>query len=537
MTSTSRPVIRLALGALVALALTMSLAVAPAEAVQDLDAEQRFIALINADRKAAGLQSLAPADDVRSVALAWSHTMAAARKMWHNPKYHEQYCCWRRAAENVGWTTVSDMNDPGTVAAAVERLHKAFMDSEGHRKNIMHPEHDHIGLAIEMRADSCPDGVSSRNCMWVTENFREWDGTQPAGGLKSPYSSSRDRDASGETIPDVTVSDKVFSGGFDNNEATVERLGANADSAVQLSQARFGSDAATHAVVARDDSFPDSLAGAPLTADGPLLFTPSAGLSAAVTSELQRVLPKGATVYLLGGDVALSPSVDRAIRNAGLSPKRLAGPTRVETALVVADEVRRVYGDTDAVAIARAHGHGSDPNGPTGWVDSVTGGAWAASRGVPVLISPTEKLPGNVRAWLDTDGPRTTILLGGETALSRAVLDAAPRATRIAGGDRTDTAAAVSSQLWGVTAGSSNREFIVIDGWARDGWRHGLASAGLAADTSAPVLLANASSSGQPAATSSLVGACTTKSVDLLMIGSLGNDVAGTLEALDGRAC
>lgn len=536
MTLSSRHLTRLALAVLVTFALTLSLAVAPAEAVQDLDAEQQFIDLINDDRRAAGLQALAPAADVRTVALDWSNTMATERRMWHNPNYSEQFCCWRRAAENVGWTTVSDINDPGTVAEAVRRLHKAFMDSEGHRKNIMHPEHDHIGLAIELRAGSCPDGVSSRNCMWVTENFREWDGTQPAGGVKNPYRDAGGRDSSGDTTS-VRVSDKVFSGGFDGNETTVERLGRTADSAVQLSQARFGSDDATHAVVARNDTFPDSLAGAPLTADGPLLFTPSSGLSAAVTSELQRVLPRGATVYLLGGKAALSPSVDTAIQDAGLRPKRLAGGTRVETALVVADEVRRVYGDTGAVALARAHGHGADPNGPTGWVDSVTGGAWAASRGVPVLISPTETLPGNVRAWLANDTPDTTILLGGETALSTAVLDAAPRGRRVAGGDRTDTAAAVSSSLWNVTAGSSNRQFIVIDGWARDGWRHGLAAAGLAADASSPVLLANTGSTTQPAATSNLVSACTTSSVDLLLVGSLSDGLASSLEALDGRGC
>lgn len=537
MTSTSRQVARLALGALLAFALTMSLAVAPADAVQDLDAEQQFIGLINADREAAGLQSLVPAADVRSVALAWSNTMADARRMWHNPSYYEQFCCWQRAAENVGWTTVSDMNDPGTVAAAVRRLHKAFMDSEGHRKNIMRPEYDHIGLAIEMRADSCPPDVASTTCMWVTENFREWDGTQPAGGLNSPYAASGERGSAGDPAISVTVSDKVVSGGFDDNESTVERLGRTGDSAIQLSQARFGSDDATHAVVVRDDTFPDSLAGAPLTSDGPLLFTPSSGLSAAVTAELQRVLPKGATVYLLGGETALAPSIDRAIRKAGLEPTRLQGSTRVDTALVVADEVRRLYGDTGEVVIARAHGHGSDVNGPTGWVDSVTGGAWAASNGVPVLVSPTDALPGNVREWLNRDAPRATILLGGETALSPAVQAAAPNATRIAGGDRTDTAAAVARRLWGVTPGSADRQFIVIDGWARDGWHHGLAAAGLAADASAPVLLANTGSVAQPAATSDMVAACTTKSVDLLLVGNVSDTVAGNLEALDGRAC
>ena len=148
MTRTLRHPGRTTLVALLSLvtALTVVVAPAPAEAVQDLGAEQQFVSLINADRRAAGLPELEPVSDVREVALAWSNRMASERRMYHNPDYASQYCCWRRAAENVGWTTVSDMGDPAKVSAAVERLHRAFMDSTGHRANIMHPDHDHIGL-------------------------------------------------------------------------------------------------------------------------------------------------------------------------------------------------------------------------------------------------------------------------------------------------------------------------------------------------------------------------------------------------------
>lgn len=535
MTSILRPAARVTLTALVTMALALAIAVAPARAVQDLGAEQQFIDLINADRRAAGLQELSPVTDIRDVALAWSNQMASERRMYHNPNYSNQYGSWLRAAENVGWTTVSDMNDSSKVAAAVQRLHTAFMDSEGHRANLMHPSHDHIGLAIEMRADSCPDGVGIRDCMWVTENFRQWDGTQPAGGLSNPYTGSRD--SSGDDTSTVTISDDVFPGGFDGNETTVERLGRTADSAIQLSQARFGADDAAYAVVSRDDRFPDSLAGAPLTADGPLLLTPTDGLSSAVATELQRVLPSNATVYLLGGEVALSRKVDRAIHDLGLTPERLDGATRVDTALRVADEVRRLYGDTGTVAIARATGVASDPDGPTGWVDSVTGGAWAARNGVPIIITPSDALPSSVRNWLAADKPGASIVFGGTHAISDAVLKAVPRGTRISGTDRTDTAAAVATQLWGVTPKTSDRQFLVIDGWARDGWRHGLAAAGLAADENAPMLLANSGSGTQPSSTSKMVSACTTPAVDLLLVGDLVNSLASTLESLDGRAC
>lgn len=538
MTRTLRHGCRAALVAALAVALSASLAVAPADALQDLDAEQQFVSLINADRQDAGLQRLAPVSDVRDVALAWSRTMASQRRMYHNPSYSSQYCCWLRAAENVGWTTVSDVTDPGKVAAAVARLHTAFMESPGHRANLMQPDHDHLGLAIELRKDSCPDGVGIRDCMWVTQNFRQWDGTRPAGGLSNPYAGTGSRDTSGDDGGfELSISDVIHPGGFDGDDTTVRRVGKVNDSAIGLSQARFGRDEATHAVVSRADRFPDSLAGAPLTADGPLLVTPTEGLSRAVAAELQRVLPYGATVYLLGGNVALSSEVDAAILSLGLIPRRLSGETRVTTALAVANEVRRLYGDTGTVAIARAAGIASDPDGPTGWVDSVTGGAWAASRGVPVLITPSDRLPDSVRRWVAADAPDTSFVLGGPAALSQAVVDDLPRGVRIWGQDRADTAAAVATRLWGVTQRSSDRDFIVVDGWARDGWRHGLAAAGLAADAAAPVLLTSSQSNTPPSATADLVTACSTPSVDLLLVGNLVNSVAASLESLDGHTC
>ena len=526
--------------AAVSMALGLALAVgavAPATAQQDIDAEQYFVELINRDRAAAGLRTVQSFTDVRDVAYAWAVHMADVSRMYHNPSYHEQYGHWLRAAENVGWTTLSNPSDPAQVRSAVERLHTAFMNSDGHRANIMHPEHDHIGVGVELRLDSCPAGVQIRNCMWVTENFRKWDGTQPAGGLQDPYAgATRDPSAGGSTTT-VAISDKVFPGGFDGNAGTVERLGKSADSALQLSQARFEPDAAKHAVLARDDRFPDALAGSPLTADGPMLFTPSGGLTDAVRAELSRALPAGATVYLLGGTGALSTNVEAGVQALGLKPVRLAGADRIETAVRIADEVRKLYGDKHTVVLARAWGPASDPDGTAAWVDSVTGGAWAAKNQTPVLITTSDSLHPTVAAWIGNDKPRNTILLGGTAALSDAVLKAVPGGARVKGDDRAGTAAMVAKILWGVTNGTADRKFVVIDGFAGDGWRHGLAAAGLAADAAAPMLIAVGSGGAQPPKTTELVTSCNSTTVDLLLVDNITNDAAGTLESFDGKSC
>ncbi len=530
---------RLALAMATALAI-LALGAGAAHAAPDMDAEQVFIQLINEDRTAAGLQELVAVADVREVAYAWSVQMATERVMSHNPDFASQITNWTRVAENVGWTSVHDPTDPTVVRAAVELLHEAFMASPDHRANIMDPELEHIGLGVEVRADSCPDGRTFANCLWVTENFRQWYGEPSSGAIVDPYTGDVRvaGSESGLLRPlDEVVLDDVVAGGFDGDHATLRRLGATTDSAIDVSTARFGDGQATHAVLARDDRFPDSLAGSPLSADGPLLFTPTDALSTSVRLELQRVLAPGATVYALGGEGALSTQVTDAVSDAGFEVVRLAGQDRIETALVIADEVRRLYGDTGMVAIARAWGTSADPDGPAGWVDSVTGGAWATNAAVPVLVSPSRELPASVAAWLASDDPTATFVLGGEAALSPAVLDAAPRGVRVWGADRSSTAAAITEHLWGVADGT-DRDFVVIDGWARDGWRDGLAAAGLAADADAPMLLATGRTLDQPQATSRLLETCTTPSIDLVLVGTtFGDATAGALEEGDGRTC
>src|SRR5687768_14141099 len=72
------------------------------------------------------------------------------------------------------------------------------------------------------------------------------------------------------------------SGGFDGNPATTERLaeGHPTFAAIDISKSRFdetasGGRRARHAVLSRQDTFADSVAGSALTGEGPLLFTAS----------------------------------------------------------------------------------------------------------------------------------------------------------------------------------------------------------------------------------------------------------------------
>ena len=335
---------------------------------------------------------------------------------------------------------------------------------------------------------------------------------------------------------------------LDGDPATTERVEA-ADpitAAILIARARF-TDAGTSAfavarrpaswvVLSRADAFPDSLAGSALSGWGPMLFTASGALDPATAAEIDRVLGGTGVVYLLGGEAAVSSAVEAELAARGYTPVRLAGPSRVETAIAVADEVRRVFADQGLALLARAFG--APGNESSGWADSVTGGGYAAYAGLPLLLSPGESLHPAVAAWLQADANQAVALLGGTAALSDTVAaEVGPSAVRIAGADRAATAAAIATDLWRIPPDTPDRAYVIINGTHAQGWAFGLAAAGLSADGVAPLLL---TTSEVPAATIQLVSACGEPQVDLALIGDatvIDPALQQELDAWDGAAC
>lgn len=254
--------------------------------------------------------------------------------------------------------------------------------------------------------------------------------------------------------------------------------------AIAVSQRRFADPAQrppAGVVLSRDDVFADSLGAAVLTSDAPLLFTATAALDPRSAAEIDRVLGGTGTVTLLGGESALSAAVADALTAAGYTVVRLQGPSRVETAIAVARAAAPQSPAT--VALARADG---PPDNPTAaWADAVTGGAWSAASGAPVLLTATAALHPAVAAYLEETAPARRVLLGGEAALSPAVAGAAGPHERIQGSNRYATAAAIAAVLWVEPAGG----YLVTAGDHPEGWAYALAAAGLAADVTQPVLL------------------------------------------------
>jgi Tol biopolymer transport system component len=212
--------------------------------------------------------------------------------------------------------------------------------------------------------------------------------------------------------------------------------------AIAVADNAYGPAAKTKAKVAvlsRSDNYADALAGNALAAQkgGPLLLTAGAKLDPTVGAELGKLLPKGATVYVLGGDQALSPQIEAGILALGLTPKRLAGSDRFQTATRIAAEISP-HPHTVMVA--------TGVNAP----DALAAGAAAATdpNGGVVLLSDGKVLPAVTRAYLAGVNPSTTAVYGvgvqGVTALDT-VPGFAAHFTKLAGADRYATDAAVAN--------------------------------------------------------------------------------------------
>lgn len=207
----------------------------------------------------------------------------------------------------------------------------------------------------------------------------------------------------------------------------------------------FADGQAGAAVLARSDDYPDALGGAPLAAakNGPLLLTSPTSLDPATLAEIQRVLPQGRTVYLLGGLGALSQSVEDSVKSAGYNTVRYAGADRFATALQI---VQQGLGDPTDVFLTTG----------TNFPDALAAGAAAAGMAgaAGILLTNGSQMPSTVSSYLQAHPSDTVFAVGGPAAA------ADPQAsTTIVGTDRYDTSVKVaqtffqSPTVFGVASG------------------------------------------------------------------------------------
>ena len=159
-------------------------------------------------------------------------------------------------------------------------------------------------------------------------------------------------------------------------------------------------------VLSRSDQFADALGGSTLATKmgGPLLLTPSDHLDTAVKAEIARVLGTGnnsKTVYVLGGEQALSPAVANAVHAMGYTVKRIAGADRYATSVAIANAVTHDGGSgpweqPERVLVATGN---LSPDALSAGAAAESGSHNGPSNGV-VILTDDKKMPASTGAYL-----------------------------------------------------------------------------------------------------------------------------------------
>jgi len=120
--------------------------------------EAGFVSLINSERSSRGLNALNVYWDLVDDARVHSDVMANADKIFHSSNLSSVTTGWAALGENVG------------VGATVGDLHTAFMNSSGHRANIL-GDWDSVGVGVT---------PTDKGYMFVTVVFMKAAESQPA---------------------------------------------------------------------------------------------------------------------------------------------------------------------------------------------------------------------------------------------------------------------------------------------------------------------------------------------------------------------
>jgi hypothetical protein len=220
------------------------------------------------------------------------------------------------------------------------------------------------------------------------------------------------------------------------NLEQVNRLagGDRFQTSILVSQTAFpGSGSAQAAVIANQERFADALAGTPLAAakGGPLLLSPQANLTGEIATELKRAVKPGATIYLLGGEAALSKTVHDHVRSLGFQAVRFSGADRFETAVAIAKDG---LGSPSTILLATGHD----------FPDALAGGAAAAVADAAILLTNGPERAVATETYLATQPAAKKYALGGWAAQAYP----APLAIPLAGTDRYETSVRVAQTFF-----------------------------------------------------------------------------------------
>lgn len=261
---------------------------------------------------------------------------------------------------------------------------------------------------------------------------------------------------------------------------------------VVLSQATF--ETADFVMVGRDDVFADSLSSvaAQGIAGAPLLLTQTDGLDPRVVEEFTRL---GTTQVLILGSVhAIAPETEAQLVEifGADNVARVGGPSRVETAALLADHIAPQA--THAILMRAYPEEGVDQ--AQAYADALAAGPLGSQLEYPALLTTTDYLHPAAEAFFASSGVTNVVVVGGEAAIAPSVVEELEAmgitVERVAGQNRWGTAIEIARFMGFLDAADTSRLILTEAGSiAEPLWSAGFAAAAHGAVYEAPVILAD----------------------------------------------
>ena len=243
-------------------------------------------------------------------------------------------------------------------------------------------------------------------------------------------------------------------------------------------KAQLGADEFDSVIVATGKTFADALSGSCLASakNAPILLTNGKEENVAkLAAYIKENLAADGTVYILGGEVAVSISTEDAIKEVAANVKRLSGDTRYETNLAILNEAG-VDGKELLVATGKE------------FADSLS----ASATKLPILLVKDEITEAQKALLENYD---EIYIIGGTKAVSEEIQNSLAgygTVERIAGDNRYATSAAIAERFF------ENADTAIVA--SAQSFPDGLCGGPLAAAMNAPLLLTADGKTGEAAA-------------------------------------
>ncbi len=212
-----------------------------------------------------------------------------------------------------------------------------------------------------------------------------------------------------------------------------------------ISKAGYADGSASKIILANGNGYADALSASSLSGmwNAPIILTDSDRLSAEAATEIARVSDGNATVYIIGGESAVSASAEEAVAAIdGISgTQRIFGANRVDTGLKIYEAGGDGWGNTAVVSNAWS------------FADALSISSWAAAAGAPIFGATEGTLSADEVEAIEAGGFTNIVVVGGDNAVNldavKAQLPEGISYVRLAGDSRLATSAAIATWTTG----------------------------------------------------------------------------------------